>query len=132
MLACEVTLALAGRSDVLHVRGALDAVLAHWKRPGERRGRTGCTSRRNDIAPYYFLTPTRRPRARSSSCRPPTGPSTAARLAEKLEGVRAEETGLWNDRVFKRSPPTARRPRSRPERAPAPAAGGLERAREGR
>jgi hypothetical protein len=49
------------------------------------------------------LCPRPRRRARSSSCPRPTAPSTAPRLAEKLERVRDEETGTWNDRDFKRS-----------------------------
>ena len=103
MLACEVTLALAGRSDVLHVRAALDAFLAHWSALEERRGRTGLHKPPHDIAPYYFLY-AHAQAARAIELLPEADrPEYRARLAEKLERVRDEETGLWNDRVFKRS-----------------------------
>lgn len=103
MLVCEVTLLLAGRSDVLHVRGALDAFLAHWDALEERRGRTGLHKPPHDIAPYYFLY-AHVQASRAIELLPAADrPEYRARLAEKLERVRDEETGTWNDRVFKRS-----------------------------
>jgi hypothetical protein len=103
MLVCEVTLLLAGRSDVLHVRGALDAFLAHWDALEERRGRTGLHKPPHDIAPYHFLY-AHVHASRAIELLPAADrPEYRARLAEKLERVRDEETGTWNDRVFKRS-----------------------------
>lgn len=103
MLACEVTLALADRSDILHVRAALDAFLAHWNALEERRGRTGLHKPPHEIAPYFFLY-AHAQASRAIELLPPADRSEyRARLAERLESVRDEETGLWNDRVFKRS-----------------------------
>jgi hypothetical protein len=103
MLACEVTLALAGRSDVLHVRGALDSFLAHWDVLEERRGRTGLHKDPHEVAPFYFLY-AHAQAARAIELLPHHDRAEyRTRLAERLESVRDEETGLWNDRVFKRS-----------------------------
>ena len=102
MLATEITLYLASRSDVSRIRGALDAFLVHWEWLDKRRAKPGTHEGPYSIAPYYFyyahlqaaqaieLLP-RRDRA-----------EYRRRLYERLFSVRLEN-GTWNDRVFPRT-----------------------------
>lgn len=102
MVACELALLRAGRSSLVHVRGALDAFLAHWSALDERRGRAGTHAPPHGIAPFYFyyahhhaaLAVEALPEAERAVYR--------ARLRELLLGLQSEE-GTWNDRVFPRS-----------------------------
>jgi len=100
---CELVLFLADRSDVLHLRGAIDAFFAHWDRLAERRNRTELHAPPFGIAPYYFLYAHARAGRAIELLPERDRPEYRARLAEKLFDVRDEETGLWNDRVYKRS-----------------------------
>jgi hypothetical protein len=103
MLVCESTLFCAERSDVLHVRAALDAFLAHWDILDERRGRTGLHEGPHGVAPHNFFY-AHAHAARAIELLPEIDRAEyRARLAEKLESVRDAESGLWNDRVYKRS-----------------------------
>lgn len=102
MLASEITLYLAGRSDLVRIRGALDAFLVHWEWLDKRRAKPGTHEPPYGVAPYYFyyahsqaaqaieLLP-RRDRA-----------EYRRRLYDRLFSVRLEN-GTWNDRVFPRT-----------------------------
>jgi hypothetical protein len=103
MLICETALFRAGRSDVLHVRGAIDAFFAHWERLAERSGRTELRGGPFGIAPYTFLYAHARAGRAIELLPERDRPEYRARLAERLFAVRDEASGLWNDRVYKRS-----------------------------
>jgi hypothetical protein len=98
----EVTLFLAGRGQVHHIRRALDSFLEHWEWLEKRRKQTGTHEPPYGIAPYYFfyahgyaaLAIEFLPESERASYR--------ARLHERLAQVR-EASGGWNDRVFPRS-----------------------------
>ncbi len=102
MLISEITLSLAGRSDLSRVRGALDAFFVHWDRLDERRARPGTHEGPYGVAPYYFyyaheqaaLAIEMLPRRERAEYR--------RKLHDRLFSVR-QESGTWNDRVFERT-----------------------------
>jgi len=102
MLAAESTLYLAGRNTQVHVRGAIDAFLVHWRWLEDRRCKTGTHEGPYGIAPYYFFyahyfaaqAVELLPAAEREEYR--------ARVDELLLSVQLED-GSWNDRVFDRS-----------------------------
>ncbi len=102
MVCCETTLFLAGRSSLVHVRGALDAFLAHHHWLDERRGRSGLHKPPHAIAPHYFYF-AHQFAAEAIELLPEADRAEyRARLAALLAAARGED-GLWNDRVFPRS-----------------------------
>lgn len=102
MLISEITLHLAGRSDVSRIRGALDAFLVHWEWLDKRRAQTGTHVPPYGIAPYYFYY------AHSQAAQAiellPRGDRAEyrRRLLDRLFSVRMDD-GTWNDRVFPRT-----------------------------
>jgi hypothetical protein len=102
MLVSEITLMLAGRSDVSRVRGALDAFLVHWEWLDARRAKTGTHEGPYAIAPYYFYYAHQQ--AAQAIEMLPTGDRAEyrRRLYDKLFSVQLEN-GTWNDRVFDRT-----------------------------
>lgn len=103
MVLCETALYQAGRSDVLHVRAAIDAFFSHWERLEERRGRADLHLPPYGIAPYYFLYAHGHVGRAIELLPPHDRPEYRARLAERLHSVRNEDEGTWNDRVYRRS-----------------------------
>jgi hypothetical protein len=140
MLASEITLMLAGRSDVARVRGALDSFLVHWEWLDARRAKSGTHEPPYGVAPYYFYY-AHQQAAQAIELLPSSDRAEyRRRLHDKLFSVRLDD-GTWNDRVFDRTanygtsqallcliapklPPPARWPSAGAEKldAPAPAA----------
>lgn len=106
MLAGEIALYLAGRSDPSRIRGALDAFFAHWAWLDQRRAKTGTHMGPYGVAPYYFyyahLAAAQAiellPRSKGDLDRK----DYRRRLAQLLFSVQLED-GSWNDRVFPRT-----------------------------
>jgi len=102
-VACETTLLLAGRGDLVRLEAAIYRFFAHWDDLAVRKSQTGTHIKPYGIAPYYFM----------------FGHAYCAQgieqlpSAEKREQLRAklrmvlarsrEEDGSWNDRQFGRS-----------------------------
>jgi hypothetical protein len=102
MLVTEVTLMKVGRSDLVRVRGALDAFFTHWSWLDQRRAKPGTHVGPYAIAPYYFYY-AHRYAAQAIEMLPKTERNEyRRRLHELLFSVRLED-GSWNDRVFPRS-----------------------------
>lgn len=102
MVAAEVTLALAGRSDIPRIRGALDAFLAHWDQLEKRRQQPGTHVGPFAVAPYYFFYAHLYAAEAIEQLPAHERPYYRDRLAALLFKVR-EANGSWNDRVFPRS-----------------------------
>jgi len=102
MLAAESTLYLAGRNTQLHVRGALDAFLVHWKWLGDRRCKTGTHEGPYGIAPYYFYYAHYFAAQAIELLPSAEREEYRARVNELLFSVQLDD-GSWNDRVFDRS-----------------------------
>ncbi len=102
MAVCEVTLFLAERGSVEHIRGAVAAFFEHWQWLEQRRQQTGTHIPPYMIAPYYFFY-AHRYVAQAIEFLPEAerGP-WREKLRVLLWQVR-EESGGWNDRVFPRS-----------------------------
>src|SRR5690606_34038943 len=76
---------------------------SHWERLEERSGRTDLRQPPYGIAPYYFLY-SHVHAGRAIELLPEQDRSEyRARLAERLYSVRDEDSGLWDDRVYRRS-----------------------------
>jgi hypothetical protein len=102
MLAGETTLFLCGKSDLLHIRGAIDAFITHWEWLDKRRAQNGTHIPPYNIAPYYFYY-AHYYAARAIEFLPARErPEYRRRLARLLFSVRLDD-GSWNDRVFSRS-----------------------------
>lgn len=102
MLAGETTLFLCGKSDLHHIRGAIDAFITHWEWLDKRRAQNGTHIPPYNIAPYYFYY-AHYYAARAIEFLPPRErPEYRRRLARLLFSVRLDD-GSWNDRVFPRS-----------------------------
>jgi hypothetical protein len=102
MLVSEITLTLAGRSDVSRVRGALDAFLVHWEWLEARRAKPGTHAAPYGVAPYYFYY-AHEQAARAIEMLPRRDRAEyRRRLHDRLFSVRLEN-GSWNDRVFDRT-----------------------------
>lgn len=102
MLASEITLYLAGRSDLSRVRGALDAFLVHWDWLDQRRAKKGTHEGPYAIAPYYFYY-AHSQAAQAIELLPAADRAEyRRRLYDLLFSVRLED-GTWNDRVFPRT-----------------------------
>lgn len=102
MVAAEVALELAGRSDTTRIRGAVDAFLAHWDELEKRRAQSGTHVPPFSVAPYYFFYA--HLYAAEAIERLPAHERNyyRRRLEALLFKVRGED-GSWNDRVFPRS-----------------------------
>jgi hypothetical protein len=106
MLVGEVTLSLAGRSDVSRIRGAIDAFFTNWAWLLQRKSKPGTHEGPYHIAPYYFYYAhfyaaqaiELLPKTRSDEDRK----EYRRRLAQLLFSVQQED-GSWNDRVFPRT-----------------------------
>lgn len=102
MLASEIALHLAGRSDVSRIRGALDSFLLHWDWLDKRRAKNGTHEGPYQIAPYYFYY-AHAYAAQAIEFLPKADRAEYRRkLLDKLWSVRLEN-GTWNDRVFERT-----------------------------
>jgi len=102
MLVGEVTLYLAGKSDVARIRGALDAFIVHWDWLDQRRAKPGTHEGPYKIAPYYFYYA--HYYAAQAIEMLPKGDRAEyrRRLADLLFSVQMPDGG-WNDRVFPRT-----------------------------
>lgn len=100
--ACEVTLFLAGRGSVEHIRGSLDAFFTHWEWLEKRRKQTGTHIAPFMIAPYYFFYAHRHAAQAIELLPEAERAAYREKLLALLWKVR-EEDGGWNDRVFPRS-----------------------------
>lgn len=102
MLASEIALYLAGRSDISRIRGALDSFLLHWEWLDKRRAKNGTHEGPYQIAPYYFYY-AHAYAAQAIEFLPKADRAEyRRRLLDKLWSVRLEN-GTWNDRVFERT-----------------------------
>ncbi len=102
MPAAEVTLYLAGRSDVSRIRGAIDAFLVHWQWLEKRRAKPGTHAGRYGIAPYYFYF-AHLYAAQAVELLPAPERGEYRRLIQELLLATRSLAGSWNDRVFPRS-----------------------------
>ncbi len=102
MVVSELALALAGRSDALRLRSAVDGFLAHWDRLEERRAKSGTHAPPFGVAPYYFYF-AHLYAAQAVELLPAADrPEYRQRIRGLLFKTRLEDGG-WNDRVFPRS-----------------------------
>ncbi len=102
MAACEVTLYLAERGSIEHIRGAVANFFEHWKWLEARRKQTGTHIPPYMIAPYYFFYAHRYVAQAIEFLPEAEREGWRAKLRTLLWQVR-EEDGGWNDRVFPRS-----------------------------
>ncbi len=102
MLAAEVTLYLAGRSELSRVRGAIDAFIVHWQWLEQRRAKKGTHTGRYNIAPYYFYFAHYYAAQAVELLPDPLRHEYRRRLRDLLFLTRGDD-GTWNDRVFPRS-----------------------------
>jgi len=102
MPAAEVTMYLAGRSDLSRIRGAIDAFLVHWQWLEDRRAKPGTHAGRYGIAPYYFYF-AHLYAAQAVELLPAHERAEYRRRTRELLLATRSETGSWNDRVFPRS-----------------------------
>ena len=102
MPAAEVTLFLAGRSDLSRVRGAIDAFVVHWQWLEERRAKKGTHEGRYHIAPYYFYFAHYYAAQAVEVLPDPLRREYRRRIRDLLFATRHDD-GTWNDRVFPRS-----------------------------
>ncbi len=102
MPAAEVTLFLAGRSDLSSVRGAIDAFIVHWQWLERRRAKKGTHAGRYNIAPYYFYFAHYYAAQAVEVLPDPDRCEYRRRLRDLLFETRGAD-GTWNDRVFPRS-----------------------------
>ncbi|MCH7797197.1 MAG: hypothetical protein IID28_01975 [Planctomycetes bacterium] len=102
MPAAEVTLYLAGRSELSHVRGAIDAFVVHWQWLEQRRAKKGTHAGRYNIAPYYFYFAHHYAAQAVELLPDPLRHEYRRRIRDLLFLTRGDD-GTWNDRVFPRS-----------------------------
>ncbi len=102
MLAAEIALYLAGRSDVARIRGALDSFLVHWEWLDQRRAKNGTHEGPYGIAPYYFYYAHGQAAQAIELLPRDDRAEYRRRLYERLFSVKLEN-GTWNDRVFPRT-----------------------------
>jgi hypothetical protein len=102
MLASEIALFLAGRSELMRVRGALDAFLVHWEWLDKRRAQPGTHIGPYSIAPYYFYYAHQQAAQAIELLPKGDRAEYRRRLLERLFSVRLEN-GTWNDRIFDRT-----------------------------
>jgi hypothetical protein len=102
MVVTEVALALAGRSDAMRLRSAVDAFIAHWDRLEERRAKTGTHEGPFGVAPYYFYFAHLYAAQAVELLPEDDRPEYRSRIRALVFRTRADG-GAWNDRVFERS-----------------------------
>ena len=102
MLAAEMALNLAGRSDITRLRGALDAFIVHWEWLEKRRCQQGTHVPPYGIAPYYFLY-AHYQAAQAIELLPKHERAEYRRKVNQLLLSVRSPDGSWNDRVFDRS-----------------------------
>ena len=102
MPAAEVTLYLAGRSELSSVRGAIDAFIVHWQWLERRRAKKGTHAGRYNIAPYYFYFAHYYAAQAVEVLPDPDRVEYRRRIRDLLFVTRGAD-GTWNDRVFPRS-----------------------------
>lgn len=102
MAVCEVTLFLAERGSVDHIRGAVAAFFEHWQWLEQRRKQNGTHIPPYMIAPYYFFFAHRYVAQAIEFLPEPERAPWREKLNVLLWQVR-EDSGGWNDRVFPRS-----------------------------
>ena len=102
MVISETTLMLAGRSDAVRVRGALDAFIVHWEWLNKRRAQPGTHVAPYGVAPYYFYFAHYYAAQAVEMLPERERDEYRRRINELLFSVRQED-GTWNDRVFKRT-----------------------------
>lgn len=102
MCAAEVTLNLAGKSSVEHLRAAVEAFVKYWDELDKRRmmGQTHLPPYM--VAPYYFMYAHRYAALAVEMLPEAERPKYRKQINELLFGVRSED-GSWNDRVFPRT-----------------------------
>lgn len=102
MLVSEVTLNLCGKSDLVHIRAALDAFFVHWEWLDRRRAQNGTHIPPYNIAPYYFYY-AHFYAAQAIEYLPRKDQEEYRRRLSELLWKNQLEDGSWNDRVFPRS-----------------------------
>jgi hypothetical protein len=102
MLITEVTLYLAGRSNLMNIRGALDAFIVHWEWLDKRRAQPGTHAGPYNIAPYYFYY-AHYQAAQAIELLPERERAEYRRRLRGLLFSTRLPDGTWNDRVFPRT-----------------------------
>jgi hypothetical protein len=103
MLIAESTLHLAGLATRAEVRSAIDAFIVHWEWLEKRRAREGTHAPPYGVAPYYFFFAHYYAAQAIELLPEPERAEYRRRVNALLLGVRGDESGTWNDRVFARS-----------------------------
>ncbi len=99
---CEVTLYLAGRGSVEHIRSSIEDFFKHWEWLEVRRRQNQTHIPPYMIAPYFYFYAHRYVAQAIEFLPEAERPALRERLTKLLWAVR-EEDGGWNDRVFPRS-----------------------------
>ncbi len=102
MVISEITLHLAGRSNISDVRGAIDAFFLHWEWLEARRAKTGTHQPPYSVAPYYFYF-AHYYAAQAIETLPMRERTEYRRKYREVLFSTRDEEGTWNDRVFERS-----------------------------